>query len=130
MHIDNISHFRSGMVSQKNEANIMVKNAIDVLLGGLSFWLFGYAFSFGDSKLSNGFTGVGYFLTDATDDNMGEIYSTYIFQLSFATTATTIVSGAMAERTNLKAYMIYSFFNTFSYCFPCHWIWDQNGFLR
>ena len=57
--------------------------------------------------------GLDIFLTDATDDNMGEIYSTYIFQLSFATTATTIVSGAMAERTNLKAYMIYSFFNTF-----------------
>ena len=118
------------MVSQKNEANIMVKNAIDVIFGGISYWLFGYAFSFGDETRSNPFSGIGYFATDATDDKMGEIFSKYIFQLSFATTATTIVSGAMAERTNLKAYMVYSFLNTLSYCFPSHWIWSKNGFLR
>ena len=37
----------SGSVSSKNEVNIMVKNAVDVIFGGLSYWAFGYAFSFG-----------------------------------------------------------------------------------
>ena len=35
----------------------------------------------------------------------------------------------MAERTNLKAYILFSFVNTFSYVFPAHWIWDTRGFL-
>ena len=48
----------------------------------------------------------------------------------FATTATTIVSGAMAERTHLHAYTIYSFTNTISYVFPAHWLWGEKGFLK
>jgi len=50
--------------------------------------------------------------------------------MALASTATTIVSGAMAERTNLKAYMLYSFVSTLSTCFPTHWIWGKNGVLR
>ena len=120
----------SGMVSRKNEANIMVKNAIDVIYGGLAYWLFGFAFSFGINERGNGFCGLGHFLTDADEGEMGHVFSKYFFQLSFATTATTIVSGAMAERTSLKAYTMYSFVNTLTYSFPAHWIWSENGWLR
>ena len=119
----------SGMVSKKNEANIMVKNAVDVIYGGLSYWLFGFALSFGSNTAGNGFFGVGYFFTDADDHEMGQVFSKYFFQLSFATTATTIVSGAMAERTCLKAYTVYSFINTLTYSVPAHWIWAENGWL-
>ena len=120
----------SGFVSLKNEANIMVKNAVDIVFGGFSYWLFGYAFSFGITQKGNPFCGLGYFLTDAEGSSMGQTYSQYFFQLSFATTATTIVSGAMAERVKLKAYILYSFLNTLTYSFPAHWIWDENGFLH
>ena len=61
---------------------------------------------------------------------MGITYSTYIFQLSFATTATTIVSGAMAERTKLTAYILFSLVNTVVYSIPAHWIWSDIGFLK
>jgi len=37
----------------------MVKNAVDVIYGGLSYWLYGFAFSFGVAKGTNGFTGIG-----------------------------------------------------------------------
>ena len=40
----------SGSVTTKNEVNIMVKNAADVIFGGLSYWAFGYALSFGEGK--------------------------------------------------------------------------------
>ncbi|KAJ8304622.1 hypothetical protein KUTeg_018205 [Tegillarca granosa] len=120
----------AGCVSGKNEVNIMVKNAIDVVFGGLSYWAFGFGLSFGEDVGTNPFCGVGYFLVDSSDENMGILYSTFVFQLSFATTATTIVSGAMAERTKLTAYILFSFFNTVIYCFPAHWEWAQNGFLR
>ena len=121
----------SGLVSRKNEANIMVKNAVDVIIGGLAYWVFGYALSFGEDAGTNAFSGMGMFLTEANDnERMGYVYSRYFFQLSFATTATTIVSGAMAERTNLKAYTAFSFLNTLTYCFPAHWVWAENGWLK
>ncbi|XP_057295698.1 putative ammonium transporter 3 isoform X2 [Hydractinia symbiolongicarpus] len=120
----------AGSCSIKNESNIMMKNAIDVLFGALGYWLCGFGLSFGQSEYTNAFTGIGAFLTDSTDQDMGHLFAKYFFQLSFATTATTIVSGAMAERTNLKAYMLFSFLNMFSYVFPAHWIWDDKGFLH
>ncbi|CAH1778551.1 unnamed protein product [Owenia fusiformis] len=119
----------AGAVSLKNEVNIMVKNAVDVIFGGISYWAFGYGLSFGEDVGSNPFCGVGSFFVDATNDNMGVVFSTFVFQLSFATTATTIVSGMMAERTKLLTYTIFSFFNTLVYCIPAHWIWGTNGFL-
>ena len=119
----------AGLVSRKNETNIMVKNAIDIIFGGLAYWIFGFAISFGNGYWNNGFTGWGDFLVDSDDHDFG-IFAKYFFQLSFATTSTTIVSGAMAERVNINAYIAFSFFNTLSYAFPAHWVWDDKGFLK
>uniref|UniRef100_A0A7M5WQ78 Ammonium transporter AmtB-like domain-containing protein n=1 Tax=Clytia hemisphaerica TaxID=252671 RepID=A0A7M5WQ78_9CNID len=121
----------AGTVSSKNETNIMVKNAVDVIFGALGYWVCGFAFSFGDDPdHSNGFTGFGHFFTDEDEhDREGKLFAKYFFQLSFATTATTIVSGAMAERANLKAYMFFSFVNFLSYVFPAHWIWAEQGYF-
>lgn len=83
----------------KNETNIMVKNVVDVVLGGFTYWLFGYALSFGESEWTNAFCGWGSFAINPGEDEMGRVYTTFFFQLSFATTATTIVSGAIAERS-------------------------------
>ena len=101
----------------------MVKNAVDVIYGGLTYWVFGYGLSFGMDPGSNGFVGWGHFCVDSTDPvTMGSLLPSFVFQLSFATTATTIVSGAMAERTKLTAYIVFSFFNTVVYCIPAHWV--------
>ena len=132
----------SGCVSIKNEVNIMMKNIIDIVLGvsgcpspisvsfhlrilpqGFTYWLFGYGLSFGRGALTNPFVALGDFLIDPQvgDTLMGPIFAAFLFQLSFATTATTIVSGAMAERCNFKAYCIFSFLNTAIYCIPAGW---------
>jgi Amt family ammonium transporter len=120
----------AGNVSAKNEVNIMIKNAVDVVFGGLTYWMFGYGLSFGMEAGTNWFCGVGYWCvhTDKIHE-MGALYSTFFFQLSFATTATTIVSGSMAERTKLTSYIIFSLLNTIIYCIPAHWLWASNGFL-
>ena len=81
----------------------MVKNAVDVIFGGITYWMYGFGMSFGEDPGNNPFVGVGYWFVDAKPEDMGVVFSTYIFQLSFATTATTIVSGAMAERTKLTS---------------------------
>lgn len=84
----------------------------------------------GKESGTNAFCGVGnWFVESNKQSEMGVTYSTFIFQLSFATTATTIVSGAMAERTRLSAYIIFSLFNTVIYCIPAHWVWVEGGFL-
>lgn len=132
----------------------MVKNAVDVVFGGLGYWMYGYGLSFGRcgyfnycdtmesfiftltegdrfrDKGSNALISLGQFFIDANEGEIGSVFSTYFFQLSFSTTATTIVSGAMAERTNLLAYCIFSFLNTAIYCLPAGWIWGEIGFLR
>jgi ammonia channel protein AmtB len=119
----------AGSVNVKSEINIMVKNALDVVFGGVTYWAFGFAFSFGDSYGSNPFIGFGHFFVNVPENRMGYIYALFLFQLSFATTSTTIVSGAMAERTKLVSYNVFSMFMTFIYCIPAHWMWADNGFL-
>ncbi|XP_074651558.1 putative ammonium transporter 2 [Tubulanus polymorphus] len=119
----------SGSVTPKNEVNIMVKNAADVIFGGFTYWIFGYAFSFGETW-SNPFTGWGnFFVMTNNSTEIGWVYSKFFFQASFATTATTIVSGAMAERIKLEAYIVFSLLNTLVFCFPAHWVWAKHGWL-
>ncbi|XP_015917822.3 putative ammonium transporter 3 [Parasteatoda tepidariorum] len=116
----------SGAVSKKNEVNILMKNAVDVVLGGLSYWMFGYGLEYGTGPGTSAFCGVGLFMVD-TEDNDGGVFATFIFQLSFATTTTTIVSGAMAD---FNAYILFSFVNTITYCIPAGWMWGDHGFLK
>lgn len=122
----------SGCGSAKNEVNIMMKNIVDVVLGGFTYWLFGYGISFGREALSNPFIAFGDFVLDPNigDPLMGQKFTTFLFQLSFATTATTIVSGAMAERCTFKAFCIFSLLNTFIYAVPAGWVWGSQGFLN
>ncbi|ELU09794.1 hypothetical protein CAPTEDRAFT_169940 [Capitella teleta] len=121
----------AGCVSPKSETNIMVKNALDVVFGGIMYWSVGFALSFGKGKGSNFFVGTGnYFVQIDDGEDIGFIYALFLFQLSFATTSTTIVSGAMAERTKLLAYNIFSMTNTLIYSVAAHWVWAENGFLH
>ena len=92
--------FSLGMVSCRSEANVMIKNMIDVSLGGAAYWFVGYGFSFGpNSKGSKVMGGEGNFITDVDiDTDEAFVYVKYFFQLSFATTATTIVSGMTSNR--------------------------------
>ncbi|KAG5673240.1 hypothetical protein PVAND_003303 [Polypedilum vanderplanki] len=122
----------SGIVSRKNEVNIMMKNIVDILLGGITYYIFGYALSYGRSSYTNPFISFGDFMIDPSVDDklMGQILTAFFFQLSFATTATTILSGTVAERINFHAYCLFSLINTVVYCIPAGWIWSENGFLR
>ena len=38
-------------------------------------------------------------------------------------------AGAMAERTKLESYCVFSLINTLIYCFPAHWVWADNGYF-
>ncbi|XP_072034506.1 putative ammonium transporter 1 isoform X2 [Amphiura filiformis] len=115
----------AGSVRSKNTTNILLKNLLDVCLGAVVYWAFGYAFAFGSE--SNSFIGYRYFFFESMPaDN----YSHWFFHFVFAATAATIVSGAMAERTDFMAYLIYSCVITgFVYPVVTHWAWDGSGWL-
>ena len=118
----------AGCVSAKNVANIMMKNVVDVAIGGLTYWVVGYGLSFGPEGTS--YIRWGGFFTASNDEAvLGNLYTHYFFQFSFATAATTIVSGAVAERMRLDAYMIFSCLNILVYSLPACWAWAPQGFL-
>ena len=119
----------AGSVRQKSVANVLTKNVVDFLMCGMAFWAFGFAIMFGGSALSSGledgndiFGSSGFFLAgDAYDVTTMEIW---FFQMVFAATAATIVSGTMAERTKINAYMAYSFLiSAIIYPVFGHWAW-------
>jgi ammonium transporter, Amt family len=121
-----------GVVNKNNRVNVMMKNFADMCVGGMSFWIFGFALMYGRGKLTNPFCGLGDFFVNApsTDPLAGQIFTLYFLQMSFATKATTIVSGAVAERFRFKSYVFYSFMATFVYSVGGGWIWGQHGVLR
>eukprot|EP00326_Haptolina_ericina_P036091 CAMPEP_0181250950 /NCGR_PEP_ID=MMETSP1096-20121128/46598_1 /TAXON_ID=156174 ORGANISM="Chrysochromulina ericina, Strain CCMP281" /NCGR_SAMPLE_ID=MMETSP1096 /ASSEMBLY_ACC=CAM_ASM_000453 /LENGTH=397 /DNA_ID=CAMNT_0023348463 /DNA_START=1 /DNA_END=1194 /DNA_ORIENTATION=- len=87
--------------------------------------------------MANAFIGGGptHFALSGVKDNMdahahGYDWISFFFQYAFAAAAATIVSGAVAERCKLNAYLIYTVVIT-AFIYPCvvHWVWDSHGFL-
>ncbi|KAH7713366.1 AMT-3 protein [Aphelenchoides avenae] len=123
----------SGRVSSKDEVNIMVKIIVDVVFGGISYWMFGYGFAFGNAYYRNPFIGLGNFFYSPDDitnqENQAWAYAVFFFQMSFATTTSTVVSAAMAERIRLRPYIVITFLMTIMHSIASHWIWSEDGFL-
>lgn len=91
----------SGSVRSKNTVNVLMKNYMDACLGGLVFWLLGFGLMFGVN--TTGWFGLSHFAPNVMDDwNWNLLF----FQMMFAATATTIASGAMAERIHFVAYVV------------------------
>lgn len=97
----------AGFTRAKNAINIMMKNLMDFSMGTLAFWAIGFGIMFGAS--STGWFGTsGFFLSDFSPGSDPWVLAFWMFQVVFAATAATIVSGAMAERTKFSGYLVYS----------------------
>ncbi|MGY5353177.1 ammonium transporter [Wenyingzhuangia sp. IMCC45533] len=113
----------AGFTRAKNMANIAMKNIVDLFVGAIAFWAVGYSLMYGDSI--SGFVGkTSFFYIEPND--MHNLF----FQTVFCATATTIISGAIAERAKFSTYVIFTFaFTTFIYPIAGHWIWQTDGWL-
>lgn len=128
----------SGFCRRKNTVNILAKNFVVFAIACLSFWVMGFALMFGDGTPYFGMTG---FLLRGADNSpaMGDAYAgvysalswtgvpleaKFFFQLVFAATAATIVSGAVAERIKFQSFILFSFvLVAVIYPVTGHWIW-------
>jgi Amt family ammonium transporter len=116
----------TGFTRAKNAVNIIMKNLVDFSVGSVGFFLIGFGLMFG---ATNGLFGTSHFglsgiVGSADGSEWG--YTFFIFQLVFAATAATIVSGAMAERTKFTAYLVYSALVTlFIYPVFGSWAWGS-----
>ena len=114
----------SGFTRAKNAVNIIMKNLMDFSIGALSFWAVGFALMFGTT--TTGFFGTEGFFISNWDPADNWTLCFWIFQTVFCATAATIVSGAVAERANFKAYIIFSAIMT-AVIYPIYgsWAWGS-----
>ncbi len=111
----------AGFTRAKNAVNIMMKNLMDFALGSIAFFVIGFGIMFGSDA-------AGFFLSGADPTSVDGSWRIgfYMFQVVFAATAATIVSGAMAERTKFTAYLFYSVvISAFIYPMSGSWAWGS-----
>jgi len=145
----------SGLCRAKNCTNILAKNFVVFAVSTLSFWFIGWGLMFGDGNdyvgtsgllmvggadnspaLGAGYESMNPFSTTTYEGVYNSInwtpiplWAKFFFQLVFAGTAATIVSGAVAERVKFGSFIIFSFLLVaFVYPVSGHWIWG-GGFL-
>jgi len=115
----------TGLTRAKNAGNILMKNLMDFAVGAIVYMAAGWAIMYGSSVA--GFFGSDQFFLSGADFT---VLRDWMFQVVFAATAATIVSGAMAERTRFSSYLIYTVFITaIIYPVAGHWIWNGDGWL-
>ena len=112
----------AGLTRAKNTGNILMKNMMDFCIGTPCYWLVGFGLMFaGAGPFIGGFDPL---IRGSYDFGTLPTWCYAIFQTVFCATAATIVSGSMAERTNFKAYCIYSAaISLVVYPISGHWIW-------
>jgi len=130
----------SGFARAKNCVNILSKNFIVFAATSIAYWLFGWDLMFGSGDgawIGNSGTwmALGADNSPAVGDKYQGVYGAlswasvplwtkFFFQLVFAGTAATIVSGAVAERIKYHAFIIFSFLMALViYPVTGHWVW-------
>ena len=115
-----------GLTRTKNTANILMKNFMTICLGTIVYWVVGWGIMYGADAA--GIIGTDQFFLMGAMDNA--TWNGWFFQMVFAATGATIVSGAMAERTKFTAYLVYCILMV-GLIYPVygHWVWSGAGIL-
>jgi Amt family ammonium transporter len=119
----------TGFCRQKNAVNILSKNLIVFALATLAYWAIGFSIMYGTAG-NAWIGGGGWFLTGTAEAYGADpaagltVPVSFLFQVAFAATAATIVSGAVAERVKFLDFIIFSVLLTgISYPITGHWVW-------
>ncbi|MCC5797016.1 MAG: ammonium transporter [Methylophaga sp.] len=113
----------SGLTRSKNAINVALKNAFDLIVAAILFWLFGFGIMFGAHEGLQ--LDTHWFIADFSRDEFWHA-SFFFFQLTFCATAATIVSGAIAERSRFVVYIIITaMISLLLYPVFGHWSWSS-----
>lgn len=113
------SCLEAGLIRAKNTINVVIKNTVDFAISVVGFALVGFSVMFGPSL--GGWIGEPFSLISSSDPYT---YLVFIFQAMFCATATTILSGAVAERMSFYGYCLVAVFMVLLvYPVVGHWIW-------
>jgi len=132
----------TGSCRAKNASNVLMKNLVNVCVGTIGWWVFGWAFAYGTQDPNgffgtDGFAGLGFYSVDATTgvitplascDSSGcqSVMLSWFFQWAFCTAGATIVSGAVAERVKGPSYAVFAFIMA-SWIYPVIVGWTWGG---
>ena len=127
--------FEAGSVQAKNAISVSIKNILNFLVSSIAYFIVGFGIMFGLSY--EGYMGINSFLLSGIDVHPNTLgYAFVFFQLVFAGTAATIISGAFAERAKLLTHICTTIF-VVCLIYPVfgHWAWghlfhfNQHGWL-
>lgn len=124
------SLLEAGLVRTKNAVNVTMKIFVDLTIGALAFWLVGFGIMFG--KDAFGLIGTNLFGAPENISLSLKLPSAafVLFQIGFAVACISIISGAVAERMNFKAYVVTAaLVSMIVYPLSGHWIWNSDGWL-
>ncbi|MBI5156000.1 ammonium transporter, partial [Candidatus Peregrinibacteria bacterium] len=119
----------AGFCRSKNIVHVLAMNYLIIAVTTVSFWAIGFGIMFGDGNAFMGLSGFFPSLLDKTSFTvLGSsgvaISALFFFQMVFADTAGTILSGVIAERMKLSAYILFAFImGAVLYPTTGHWIW-------
>ncbi len=119
----------SGLIRAKNTVNVLAKNFIVFAITTFVYWIAGWGLMFGNGNDFMGLKGIffvnnGVDVYDAISWTQVPLWAKFFFQLVFAGTAATIVSGAVAERIKFISFLIFSaLLGILIYPIVGHWIW-------
>ncbi|MGK7890423.1 MAG: ammonium transporter [Leptolyngbyaceae cyanobacterium] len=125
----------TGFCRKQNAVNILAKNLVVFSIAVMSFWLVGAGIMFGEGAWigTNGFLYNGTEILQPSEDGSGSLAASqaqFFFQVVFAGTAATIVSGAVAERMKFVSFLVFSCLLVgIFYPITGHWIWSDDGWL-
>jgi len=131
------SMLEAGMVRSKNTAEILTKNVALFAISCVMYMIYGYSLMYGGEIFLTGIAGGETLVTDAltasAENGFGgdSVYSSasdFFFQVVFVATAMSIVSGAVAERMKLWAFLLFAVVMTgFIYPMEGSWTWGGNS---
>jgi ammonium transporter, Amt family len=119
-----------GLNSAKNTVNILAKNLLDFAVGVILFFGVGYGLMYPGPDFAGGYFGFDssrvFAIPEWSEGSYLHPQIDFLFQVAFAATAATIVSGAVAGRLKFGAYMIYTAVIT-AFVYPISGMWKWGG---
>lgn len=128
-----LAFFYAGMVNRKNVVSTLLQNFVSLAVVGLIWVSVGYSLAFGDGNAWIGDT--SFFMLAGLDGQVyGDAkvphYAFMAFQMMFACITPALMTGAIAERVNFKAWMfLLALWSLFVYTPVAHWVWASKGWI-